>query len=814
MRRCLLLFLILLSSSLLAQTQLTVLDGFMEDQPLSNVKVISADNHLLGKTSSDGKFLIPTSQNTVTLDLEGYIAKKVFVYGKELIVYLDPIVVELSSAQIVNTDAEARKLIRQTINHRKRNQIENLDSYEYKSYSKFLVTINKDSMPYIIFPKNAKDSSYNDIRKLLDESHLMLGERAMDHKYASKYGKKNIVKASRISGVKAPIYEFVAMQPISHNFNDDRIDFFFRQFVNPVSRLGLQEYRYRISGEEEIEGRKTILISFFPNKRIPNKQQIKGRIWIDEENKAIAKFYAENLSENSIAELDLDWTYVNQYWFPKQQRYRMDGGYMSYPTVKDSISPDGMVILDTIKKREKVWFHLSTNFKDIITPKNFDVKEFRGYTNEIDFVSMDNSDETLEIYRDETLTVQEQNTYVKIDSIGEKYKMDNKIKMLRVFTNGGKLPIGKLDWDLTKLLAYNEYEGFRLGLGGNTNYRFSQEFSLNGYLAYGFKDEKFKYGIGADWFINKPNSGKIFINYARDVMASGRNPIVLQNNYLRFLYGSLNNIYNDYYYSFKKTEIGYQQDIWENITLQLSANYTEQKPEFAYQYKDKPIDETYKLFNTQLAIRWAPKDQYIGTPYGKVTIKSGLPMFYLTVNQGLNAFNADYTSTKIDLTYFDRYRTSLGITNMQMRTGALFGDTPIMNTFEGMGNARDGYNILKRFAPAGFSNFETMYPGEFYSDKYFSVQIGHKFAGIRMLKKEIFPEFIYRGLIGDMKKPTNHHLIDFDSPKHYYQEAGVEINQLFMGVFGIGAYYRFGAYAYDNFDQNFFLKLTLRLTFF
>jgi len=92
--------------------------------------------------------------------------------------------------------------------------------------------------------------------------------------------------------------------------------------------------------------------------------------------------------------------------------------------------------------------------------------------------------------------------------------------------------------------------------------------------------------------------------------------------------------------------------------------------------------------------------------------------------------------------------------------------------------------------------------------------LAHKFAGFKFLNREVFPEFIYRGLIGDMKNPGDHHYTHFQVPNQYYQEAGLEFNQLVYGVLGIGTYYRFGGYAHDTFDENFFLKLTLKLSFF
>src|SRR5690606_16441013 len=413
--------------------------------------------------------------------------------------------------------------------------------------------------------------------------------------------------------------------------------------------------------------------------------------------KALVHFYAENLSDTSVAELEVDWTNYKNYWFPKQQRFRMDGGELSYPSVKDSVMADGTLRLDTIKKKEKVWLHLTTSFKDIVSPKEFEAKEFRGYTNEIDLVSMENSEQTLEVYRDDALTEMEQNTYVKIDSIGEKYNMDRDIRLLRILGSGGKYSIGNYDLDLTKIINYNDYEGLRLGLGGNTNYKFNKNISLNGYVAYGFQDKKFKFGGGVDWLVNKPYSGKIFAGYEQDVEASGRNPIALQNNYLQFLSGNLTNIYNDHFFSYRKVKAGYQQDLFQNLTFSISGIYNQTIAEFDYEYQNMRREEECLSFDIELGLRWAHVDQNVRTPFEKVTISSGMPVVYLTLTQGWNVFKADYTPTKLDFTYLDRFQTLFGQTHLQVRTGAVFGETPIMNRFEGMGNAKRGDQIFKHF---------------------------------------------------------------------------------------------------------------------
>lgn len=802
-----------LTQLIYAQTKITVLDGFYEDQPFQGVNVLDNKNNLIGTTNSKGVFVAGANITVVNLVYDGYESSKLYLYGKDIITEMKPISIELEGTLFTNDDSKARGIIKEVISNRKKNSIENLKTYEYKSYSKFLVTASTDSMPYILFPKNKKDSSYNDVRKLLEESHLMLGERAMDHKFSNRFGTKNIVRATRVSGTQLPMYEFAAMQPISTDFNTDKFKMFFREFINPVSNAGLKEYRYRITGSDKIDGKEVWIISFYPVNTNNIKQKIKGQIWIEKSNKALARFYAENLSETHVTEFEIDWFSYKNYWFPKQQRFRMDGGEISYPSLKDSVLADGSIKLDTIKKKEKVWLHLTTSYKDIISPVEFEKKEFKGYSNEIDLNSMAESDKTLELYRDNELTGMEQNTYVKIDSIGQKYNMDKNLKIMRVISSGGKYQIGNYDLDVTKIINYNSFEGFRFGLGGSTNHKFNEHFSLNGYAAYGIKDQQFKYGGGIDVFVNKPYSGKIFAKYAKDVEASGRNPIVLENNYLKYLSNNFVNIYNDVYFSYQKASLGYQQDIFQNLTFRISGIYNEKKAEFNYWYRDVSPGDKFTSFDTELALRWAPKEQSVRTPYGKVTISAGLPVFYLTFSQGWNIFNADYKPTKINFVYKDRFQTFFGQTNLQIRTGAVYGDSPIMNLFEGMGNSRLNDRTFKYLELAGMNNFETMRPGEFYSDRYFMFNIAHKFAGFKFFGNEIFPDFIYRGVYGDIKNREDHHGYSFRIPNKFYQETGIELNELFS-MLGIGAYYRFGNYAYDDFKRNFLVKLTLKLQFF
>ena len=53
--------------------------------------------------------------------------------------------------------------------------------------------------------------------------------------------------------------------------------------------------------------------------------------------------------------------------------------------------------------------------------------------------------------------------------------------------------------------GYNDVEGIRLRTGGRTYFNYNDPWRLEGYTAYGFKDQKFKYGIQGKAILENKN---------------------------------------------------------------------------------------------------------------------------------------------------------------------------------------------------------------------------------------------------------------------------------------------------------------------
>lgn len=801
MNRLLFLISFLVAFPLNAQVLLKVYDVYDEFR-IPNVEIEDETQKSLGLTDDKGELIIASSTKQITVKAKGYFGQTFKLSDLPVYeIYLQSNMIDLETVEFTSNDSVGRSIIQRSIMRKKLNNVKNSSSYFFKSYTKFWSTVDKDSIPFIVKPANKSDSTSNRWRKLIKNSHLFMGERAMDHKYSRTQGTKNIVQSSRISGIKSPLYEYMAMQPIAFNFDSDNLNFFFRKIINPLSNLGLTKYRYGFREEILYLGRPTYIVGFNPASKTANRQ-IKGSIWIDRDTYGLVKFEAENINDTNFAELEADWQYINGAWFPLKQRYRMEGGNFNFlETAKE----------ETVPQKEKIWINLESSFKEIKSPHQFKSNEFYGYEDEISFdnISEKTWDQVMEKYRDQSLTNKDRNTYETIDSIGQKRTLGRELNIMRFITTGGKLQLGIFDWDVTKTIGFNDYEGFRLAGAFSTNEKLSKNYSVNAYTAYGFKDNRFKFGFGGEYYVNKPYSGRIFAKYTQDVSPSGKMPLILQSNYTRLLTGSLNNIYNNEYYSYKRYSVGYEQDVFQNLTFNFSTNLEKQKAEFAYQFKDQL--KWGDLFSSQLALRWAPKDKFIRTPYGKVTLENGKSVFYLTATKYWKALDSEADAFSVNAAYYDLFQSPLGKSTVNLSTGVIWGDLPIMNLYEGMGNAKR--NDFLNFGIGGLTNFETMRPGEFYSDRYLSFQVKHIFAGLKIGKNVIFPQFVYRGIYGDLKNPEQHQQFQFKTLDRYYHETGVEFNNLLLNTFGIGAYYRLGAYSEDKMMDNFYLKMTLNLNF-
>ena len=118
------------------------------------------------------------------------------------------------------------------------------------------------------------------------------------------------------------------------------------------------------------------------------------------------------------------------------------------------------------------------------------------------------------------MTVKELESYTFIDSVSQENKIEQKMNTAYSIISS-KLDLGKIDLNLDRLLAFNDYENVRVGLGFQTNEKLIKNLSFGGYAAYGFRDKAFKYGGEIDWNISKKHHINLKTGYKNDLKTPG-----------------------------------------------------------------------------------------------------------------------------------------------------------------------------------------------------------------------------------------------------------------------------------------------------
>ena len=195
-------------------------------------------------------------------------------------------------------------------------------------------------------------------------------------------------------------------------------------------------------------------------------------------------------------------------------------------------------------------------------------------------------------YRKDSLDSRSQKTYLALDSIAVKKRIESRIRFGRKVING-YLPIGPFDLDLRKLFSYNNYEGFRLGIGGITNEQFSKKYRIEGYSAYGTKDGNFKYNLGMATRVGKFSNSWIGVSYTDDVREIASTSYAIDKRAFKLYDPRPINISTFYNYVSWKTFVETKiipktESIWE-----LSHTVVEPKFNYIYNLNGKLFYQLY-----------------------------------------------------------------------------------------------------------------------------------------------------------------------------------------------------------------------------
>ncbi|PQA93028.1 hypothetical protein B0A69_12760 [Chryseobacterium shigense] len=786
-----------------------------DQSPISNAKV-SCNSKIIGRTDPSGTSVFTTKCKKVEISATGFQNDDIVV-DKVMEVFLtkaDPNVKNIQAIVLDNkSDPRALEILRKVNENYNENSPKSLESYAFKSYEKISLDFDEDSIKaYNVYIANRIDSlkklpqlpvkatkrkdsleSVN-LMKLVGESKMFLWERASQNLYSKKYGEKINILDNKVAGLKEPIYELMA-------FRSNR-----NQIPKEVREENRNLYRFFLTDSIEIEGRENYVIRFrqVDYKQSPKQTKFNGYLYVDKATYALKKIESNSKikSEGSITSI---WKPIENKWFLVKENYKLKMGSASFDNDDKKDKKRTEEEKDSEKKHIKKFGNyafVTADYFDFKTSIEEKPEDFKGYT-----ISVKNSDgDKIDQYRTENLTEREQATYTKIDSLSAKYKLSQKAKALTGLLKG-KVRLGMLDFDLSKVIGYNKYEHIRLGAGVKLNEKFNRYISPDAYFAYGIYDKDFKYGVGIDVRTTLEKNSFFRAEYFDDVMAAGRFSENLWNFRMKIMNSGVA-LNNNVFFGYKGFKVSYENDFTNALTINISTKRSQEESKFNYNFKE--LGNRFDITSSTITLKYSPNSKNIMTPTGKYTYEQNLPEFYLNYEQGYKALGGDLQFSRFDALFVQNFKTKLGLTGVRLYGGLVTGDAPIWKNFtlNGLGNGNGGLN----FNLTSYLGFATMEGGKYYNDKFLGAYLTHRLPWyFKSFGKNVSSfDVIYRGTIGDMKNPEFHQF-EFKKLDHLYNELGLEWNNFLSSQFNLGFFYRVGHYNTPKFKDNFAIQFKLKL---
>lgn len=718
----------------------------------------------------------------------------------------------------IYSENEVNLIVKKIIDNKYKNQPEKVfKSFEYKNYEHLLVTANPDSISSKIDTTYKKsifgrkkivlDSTNYKLKKLVEKQHIYQTEKVNLIQF-NEQGAKETVLASRMAGFKKPLYEYLGLNLVSYSLYENQLDILEIPVRNPLSTYGRKLFVFKLIDTVKLDNRTVYRIYFQPKKL--NSDKLRGLLFVDAENFGIAKaFYRIYGIININATFTFNYMKEHRIWFPEKRKFTV---------VKGNNSEDLKIFGGTIKfnsSLEGIQKDASDQLYLKLESTPYDIKinepvSFKMPSIKIDVpeASMTKPDSYWKNIRKDTLDVRRIRTYTNLDSLSVSENIEQKLLFGRKIING-YLPVSFIDVDLKTLFKYNNYEGFRLGIGGVTNNKLSEKYKISGYVAYGFKDEKFKYGITPSYLLHKETNTWINASYVDDLSEIGQIQFATQAR--RFKIYDPRPINISTFYNHKTFSGFIESQYIPKTTSYFGISRSEVLPLFNYAFA--PNDRLYQNFNlttAQFAIQWNPFSGYMQTSTGRLEIEKRFPKFSLQLTKSFNnIIGSDFDFTKVDFKIIHEIPYLSGQnTAFLFQSGYAVGDTPLTHLYSIAPNNLNRETLFQRITFAGKNSFETMFFNEFFSSKYVSFHVKHTFNKVKVAYK-IKPliSVVTRMAWGNMDNRESHLGFEYKTMERGFFESGVEANQIFKG-FGLTFFMRYGPNALPKFEDNFALKLS------
>lgn len=741
--------------ALTAQTKVggVVSDNAGKTVPFANV--VFANSTTGTTTNEEGEFYLQSDEtyDTLVISFIGYETLKIPLRARvdlDMKIVLEEAASTLEEVVIYRgktskKDNPAIDILKKVWANRRSNGVRAFDQYSYKEYEKLEFDINTIDSSLIksrIFNGMEFIFNYTDTNSVTGKTYLpMFINESVNKVYGDNVlnERKEILLGNKNSGFNQNrnLIDFVKDIYDDYDIYKNYIKFFDKSFVSPVSTTGIDTYNYVLSDSAFIDNKWCYNIVYYP--RRDNELTFKGDFWVNDTTWAV-----KNINLETTRDVNINW--IKQVYIEQDFKVLSDSIFL---ITRDFFMAD--FGLNKKKSSRGVYAKRTILYDEYEFNNERPASFYQQPVYNPQSAAYNRSDEFWSQNRLEELNKDEQGIYIMLDSL-TKTRAFNRLYDIATIAQSGYVEFNGWDYGpVYSTFGYNDVEGVRTRFGGRTYFGQNDPWRIEAYGAYGFKDDKFKYGVSAKVLLDPKSRLIIGGGNRRDVEQLGTSLTNSTDVLGRSLASSslLNVGDTDKLSSINLSVFFLELEPLKNFTVRFGTNYREltpASPAFSLDYyKDENrtiIDSEINQTEFSTILTWTPGRKVSG--YGverNVVNEEDFPTLFLNYSLGVkDVFKSDFDYTKIQFFYDQPLLIGgVGRSNISLEAGKTFGAVPLGLLSVVPGNQT--YFAL-------YNTFPTLDFYEFVTDSYSAIHIAHDFNGRIFSRIPLLRELDLRELVG------------------------------------------------------------------
>lgn len=775
-----LLLLLFVAPKTFSQIRGVVTDS-ISHEPLMYISVFYEGKGVGTTSNAKGEYKIETRKgwDKISFSAVGYITKivKITPGMSELNVILSPdnvllneVVVKPKKEKYSRKNNPAVDFMRLVIEHKKSQDLTVNDYYQYDKYEKMKMALNDLTPEKLEKGIYKKYSFLKDQVEVSETTHklilpISIQETASQTIYRKDpESKKTIIKGMNTNGIEeffstGDMLGTVLKDVFSDiNIYDDDIRLLQRRFVSPIGSSAISFYKYYLMDTIMVDRDKCVHLTFVPQ----NSQDFgfTGHLYVLADSTYAVKQCTMNLPKKTGVNFVDNMDIVQE--------------YEQLPNGNWVLKNDNMIVDLSLTKSGGLQVERTTKYSNY----KFDPVEQRLFRLKGDVIKesdmLSKSDEYWADMRQVPLTKTESSMDVFMNRLeqipGFKYIIFGAKALIENFVEtGNKKHPSKVDiGPINTMISNNYVDGLRFRVSGMTTAHLNPHWFLNGYGAYGTKDQKWKYNGTLTYSFNKRDyvvwefpKHYLSASYSYDVIS----PMD------KFLFTDKDNVF----LSLKTTtvdQMSYMRDATINYELETQAGFgvkamlrhrnDEPTGKLEYRRNDAADTRVHDITTAEssVTLRYAPGESFVNSKQRRIPVSLDAPVFTLTHAIGFKGvLGGEYNFNRTEASIWKRFwlPSSWGKIDLSVKGGAEWNVVPFPLLI--LPEANLSY-ITQRDLFALINNME------FLNDRFASLSVSYDMNGklfnrIPLIKKLKWREmFRVRALWGTLTDKNNPFISD------------------------------------------------------